>query len=89
MANLTDLEKRILDFEGKWWADLKTKDGHIRGEFDVTATRYYQLLNGLIDRPEALGYAPQTVRRVLRRRAVGQEARRRQASVARQDRRTG
>jgi hypothetical protein len=69
MSQLTDLEQQILDFEsGPHWRYTGAKDQEIRHRFDVTATRYYQMVNALIDRPEALVYAPVTVKRLRRLR---------------------
>jgi hypothetical protein len=45
----------------------------IRERFGLSVTRYHQLLNRIIDDPEALAYDPMTVRRLRRVR----EARRR------------
>jgi hypothetical protein len=41
----------------------------------MSATRYYQVLNALIDRPEALAFDPLLVRRLRRLRAARQRAR--------------
>ena len=72
---LTDLEKRILDFGGKTWRHDGNRDMAIREDFGLSATRYYQLLHGLLDRPEALAYAPATVKRHQRLRAQRQRER--------------
>lgn len=54
------------------------KEQAIRDRLDMGATRYYQLLNTLIDRPAALAHDPVTVGRLrrLRDRAQGRQARR-------------
>lgn len=68
-APLTDLERSLLDFEaGPHWTYLGSKEQEIRSRFNMSGTRYFQLLNALIQRPEALAYAPQTVRRLQRLR---------------------
>ena len=72
---LTALEAAILDFEASWWAADGAKDAEIRARFDLSAPRYYQLLNALIDRPEALAHAPLLVKRHRRLRQRRQEAR--------------
>jgi hypothetical protein len=41
----------------------------------MSATRYYQVLNGLIDRPEALAFDPMLVKRMRRLRASRQRQR--------------
>lgn len=66
--------RRILDFERTWWQEDGLKERAIRSRFGLSAARYYQLLNRLIDRPEALRYDPMLVRRLRRLRT----ARRRQ-----------
>ena len=53
-STLTDLEGRILDFERNWWRFAGAKETAIKELFDLTAPRYYQLLNDLIDREDAL-----------------------------------
>jgi hypothetical protein len=70
MNDLTDCEKAILDFEGTWWKYAGAKEQEIRERFEISATRYYQILNALVDRPEARVYAPVTVKRLLRIRAA-------------------
>lgn len=60
---------RILAFERRWWRYHGAKEQAIRELFDIAATRYYQLLNGLIDRPEALAFDPILVKRLRRQRA--------------------
>lgn len=72
---LTDDDKRILDFAGLTWRYDGNRDAAIRDEFRLTATRYYQRLNALLDRPEALAYAPATVNRLRRVRAEKRMAR--------------
>lgn len=65
----------MLDFEATWWKFRGAKDQAIRDRFDVTAVRYYQLINALIDRPEARAARPMVVKRLRRireqRRARG------------------
>ena len=65
---LTDLESRILEFEGSWWRYAGAKESAIKELFDVSAARYYQLLNDLIDRDDALLAAPMLVKRLRRLR---------------------
>ncbi|MQA97121.1 MAG: DUF3263 domain-containing protein [Streptosporangiales bacterium] len=66
---LSERDLRILDFERQWWKHPGAKEQAIRDGFDMSATRYYQLLNALIDRPEALAHDPMLVKRLLRRRS--------------------
>lgn len=73
---LTELEREILDLERSWWKFPAVKETTVRERWDMSPTRYYQLLNALIDRPEALAYDPMLVRRLQRLR----DARRAQRS---------
>ncbi|WP_017538661.1 DUF3263 domain-containing protein [Nocardiopsis halophila] len=66
---LAERDRRILAFESQWWKLEGSKEQAIRDEFGFSPTRYYQLLNGLVDRPEALAFDPMTVKRVRRLRA--------------------
>ncbi len=68
-------EAAILDFEKQWWSLAGTKEGEIRGRFDLSAPRYYQLLNALIDTPEAMAYDPLLVKRLRRQRETRQRER--------------
>jgi Protein of unknown function (DUF3263) len=80
VAALTDADKRILAFERGWWRFPGAKEREILEEFGLPATRYYQLLNELIDRPEAAEFDPALVARLRRQRL-----RRRKMRSARQD----
>ena len=74
-STLTDLETRILDFERNWWRFAGAKETAIKDLFDLTAPRYYQLLNDLIDRDDALEASPMLVKRLRRLRSQRQESR--------------
>lgn len=67
--DLDERARRILAFERQWWKFEGSKEQAIRDEFGFSPTRYYQLLNGLIDRPEALAHDPMLVKRLRRLRA--------------------
>ena len=67
-VGLSELEVRILDFEGNWWRYAGAKEAAIKELFDLTAPRYYQLLNDLIDRDDALSASPMLVKRLRRLR---------------------
>jgi hypothetical protein len=69
MAALSELQMRILAFERNWWRQPGAKEQAISELLGLSATRYYQLLNELIDRPEALGFDPVLVKRLRRQRA--------------------
>ena len=74
-TGLTDREQEILAFERQWWKYAGAKEQAIRELFDMSATRYYQVLNALVDRPEALAADPMLVKRLRRLRASRQKAR--------------
>jgi hypothetical protein len=74
-TDLTDREQQILAFERQWWKYAGAKEQAIRELFDMSATRYYQVLNALIDRPDALAADPMLVKRLRRLRAARQRAR--------------
>ena len=76
MAALTEVDKRILVFESGWWRFPGAKEREILEVFGFPATRYYQLLNELIDRPEALAFDPALVKRLRAQRARRQRVRR-------------
>jgi hypothetical protein len=69
MAALQDREMRILAFERRMWRSPGAKELQIRETFAISATRYYQLLNELIDRPEAAAFDPALVNRLRARRS--------------------
>ncbi|TWH44807.1 LytR cell envelope-related transcriptional attenuator [Rhodococcus rhodochrous J38] len=48
----------ILAFERQWWKYAGAKEDAIKELFGLSATRYYQVLNALVDRPEALAAEP-------------------------------
>jgi hypothetical protein len=68
-------EREILAFEGQWWKYAGAKEQAIRELFDMSATRYYQVLNALVDKPEALAADPLLVKRLRRLRASRQRTR--------------
>jgi hypothetical protein len=68
-------EREILAFEGQWWKYAGAKEQAVRELFDMSPTRYYQVLNTLIDRPEALAHDPMLIKRLRRMRQSRQRAR--------------
>jgi Protein of unknown function (DUF3263) len=65
----------ILDFERSWWKHAGVKEEAIKERFDMSATRYYQLLGELLERPEAEAHDPILVKRLKRLRAYRQRQR--------------
>lgn len=72
---LSERDEEILEFERQWWKFAGAKEQAIRDRFDMSSTRYYQVLNALIDRPEAVQSDPLLVRRLRRLRAARQRQR--------------
>ena len=75
MSGLSDLDLRILAFERRGWRSPGAKEQAISDVLDLPATRYYQLLNELIDKPEALAFDPVLVKRLRAQRARRQRIR--------------
>ena len=72
---LTERERAVLAFEHQWWRTAGAKEQAVRDRFGLSATRYYQILNALIDRDDALAAEPVLVGRLRRLRASRQRAR--------------
>lgn len=75
LADLSERDREILHFERQWWKYAGAKEQAVRDKFGMSSTRYYQVLNALIDRPDALAFDPLLVRRLRRLRAARQRAR--------------
>jgi hypothetical protein len=73
--SLSERDREILEFERQWWKYAGAKEQAVREKFDMSSTRYYQVLNSLIDKPEALEADPLLVRRLRRLRAARQRQR--------------
>lgn len=78
---MTETELAVLAFEKKWWKYAGANETAVRDEFDMSMTRYYQVLNAVIDKPAALAADPMTVSRLRQLRAArqGQRSTRRSA----------
>jgi hypothetical protein len=74
-VGLSRREHEMLTFERQWWRRPGAKETAIRDRFGVTPTRYYQVLNALVDRPDALAADPLLVRRLRRLRLARQRTR--------------
>ena len=72
---LAPRELAMLAFERQWWRAAGAKETAIRDRFGLSPTRYYQVLNALVDRSEALAADPLLVRRLRRVRAARQRTR--------------
>lgn len=73
--SLSDRDREILALERLWWQYAGAKEQAIREKFDMSATRYYQVLNALIDREDSLAFDPLLVKRLRRLRAGRQRSR--------------
>jgi len=67
-SRLSERDQRILSFERQWWRHAGAKEQAIRETFEVSATRYYQILNKLLDDPHALEFDAVLVNRLRRLR---------------------
>jgi hypothetical protein len=67
---LSEVEAKILEFEQKWWKYAAAKESSIRELFDMSPSRYYEVLNSLIDRDDALAASPMLIKRLRRMREV-------------------
>ena len=74
-SSLSQRDRQIREFERQWWKYAGAKEQAIRELFDMSATRYYQIINALIDNPDALAFDPMLVKRLRRMRAARQRAR--------------
>ncbi|MDF2443668.1 MAG: hypothetical protein JWR01_1871 [Subtercola sp.] len=63
---LNERDQRILEFERTWYTHAGAKEQAIREQFGLSAARYYQLVNALLDSPAALIFDPMLIRRLQR-----------------------
>ena len=63
---LSKRDRDVLDFERSWWLVPGPKDRAVQEHLGISAGRYYQILRGLLDEPDAMAYDPLTVRRLLK-----------------------
>jgi hypothetical protein len=74
-GELSERDQQVLAFERQWWKYAGAKEQAIRELFGLSPTRYYQVLNALIDSPGALAHDPMLVKRLRRLRSSRQRAR--------------
>lgn len=74
-TGLSERDREIIAFERQWWKYAGSKETAIKELFDMSSTRYYQVLNSLIDHPGALAHDPMLIKRLRRLRASRQRAR--------------
>ena len=74
-SGLSERDAEILEFERQWWKYAGAKEAAVREKFDMSSTRYYQVLNALIDNPDALAADPMLIKRLRRLRSQRQRTR--------------
>ena len=74
-AALSDRDREVLAFERQWWKYAGAKEQAVKELFDMSATRYYQVLNALIDNPAALEADPLLIKGLRRLGASRQRQR--------------
>jgi Protein of unknown function (DUF3263) len=75
MDDLTQRDIEIMDFERSWWKHAGVKEQAIKERFDMSATRYYQLLSDLLENPAAMAHDPILIKRLKRLRSYRQKQR--------------
>jgi Protein of unknown function (DUF3263) len=68
IAELSDRQRAMLDFERTWWQSDVSRDELIAARFGCSSAEYAADLAALLDLPAALHHDPLVVRRHLRRR---------------------
>ena len=75
MSALSERDMRLLAFERGTWRTAGGKEQAIVEVLGISATRYYQLFNELIDSPDALRFDPVLIKRLRAQRARRQRMR--------------
>ena len=75
MSALSERDMRLLAFVRGTWRTAGAKEQAIVEVLGISATRYYQLLNELIDSPDALKFDPVLVKRLRAQRTRRQRMR--------------
>jgi hypothetical protein len=68
VRTLLEHEAVLIDFERNAFMLDGSKESNIRLDLRMSPTKYYRLLNSLIDDPAAYAYDPLTVTRLRRQR---------------------
>ena len=74
-SGLNEREVELLSFERHWWRYGVGKDAAIREHLGISSMHYHQMVNALLDRPEALAHDPLLVKRLRRLRMARQRRR--------------
>jgi Protein of unknown function (DUF3263) len=75
-GGMSERERAVLDMERREWRSPGAKELAVREELGLSSARYYQVLNALLDSPEALRADPMLVKRLRRIRDARVQARR-------------
>ena len=62
--DLTERDIIVLEIERQRWRYAAHKEKAIREQLDLNGTRYYQVLNSLLDHPQALAKYPMMLNRL-------------------------
>ncbi|MFI9047989.1 DUF3263 domain-containing protein [Streptomyces sp. NPDC053427] len=65
-APLSAQDEAVLAVERRSWPGPGAKERVVRERLGISPTRYYQLLNALLDDPRALAHDPVTINRLRR-----------------------
>lgn len=68
VTELSEQDRAVLAVERRNWSGPGAKERAIRERLGLSPTRYYQLLNALLDDPQALAHDPVTINRLRRLR---------------------
>ncbi|WP_374215251.1 DUF3263 domain-containing protein [Streptomyces sp. NEAU-Y11] len=63
---MSERDLAVLALERRGWPGPGAKERAVRERLGISPTRYYQLLNALLDDPRALEHDPVTVNRLRR-----------------------
>ncbi|MCH4250456.1 MAG: DUF3263 domain-containing protein [Microbacteriaceae bacterium] len=66
--SLTELQRRVLDFERDWHGGSEQKEDAMRERLGMSPVRYAQVLLGLLGSPAALAAEPVLIHRLQRLR---------------------
>jgi len=75
LSPVTDAEHTALNIEAAYWRYPGAKEAHIRDQLGWSATRHAQVVQALLERPDAEVEAPGVVRRLRRLRDARRAAR--------------
>ena len=67
-GGLSDRDRAMLDLAGQRWNYAGSLEQRVRDDLGISLTRFWQLVNQLLDERAAVEYAPQLVYRLRRLR---------------------